>query len=281
MIEEKTEVLDEKKKSKKKHTGLVIVLVLLIGILVGGGSIYYYFEILNNSTEKCVKEENKTNVKSKVLDVYSSVVQDNFSKFMTITDCQDPGKVFFKNSEVVSSDIDNITAITLAEPEFYEKKGDITKDEYENTIKEYFGKDYKYSYPENIKEACLSHVFDKQSNTYKQHETACGCTTGPNMRMLTRIASAELRGNELILTVKVLFPSTEVNSKGYIKYFSDADHKNAIEDIEYTSNGYSEIPSEYYPVDVDSTYAKGGTYKFVMKKYEGDKYSFVSSKPVE
>ena len=280
------EIIEEKKKSKKGGVvALVIILILVILGLVGyicydkGLILNKKIESTENGTTKVEKEETKT------LDVYSDLVQDSFDRLTSwIARCDDPKTIYFKSSKVVASDIKNEYAFALADKNFYDRKTTIEASEYEKLVADYFGKDYKFEHTNYTGEMCTPHAYKKETNQYVLQETACGCTTGPNMQILTRIASAELKGDQLTLTIKALFPGTaasEVNSKGYTKYFSDADHKNAIEDIEYTSNGYSQEPSEYYPVESDSTYAKGGTFKFVMKKNANDKYSFVSSEPVK
>lgn len=275
-------------KQKKSHIGLVVVLVLIAGILIGVGGCYYYFEVMNNtnSNESSSESNKSTSDEIKNLDIYDSLVQSNFNKFMSIIDCSDPGANYFKSEKVEASSIDNLTAVKIIERQIFKNTNDISNEDYENIVKSYFGKDYKFSAPEEMSNHCLSHQYDSSSNTYKYHETACGCTYGPNAHMMYRVSKAELDGDKIILNVRVLFPSTsgELDSNGHVKYFSDIEHKNVISDLVYSyvsnSDGGEEKNAEV-PYDNDDNFSKGGLYKFVMKKYDGDKYSFVSSEPIK
>lgn len=284
MEEKKPEVVGGK--PKKSKTALIVIIMLIVGLLLGVGGSYYYFKVMDNdkntvkseekSTKNKDKEESKT-VEVKNLDVLSDIVQNNFNKFMNVS-CGIYAKAeYFKPTKVNSSNIDNTVAYGTVSTYFFNNKGSISADEFEKTVKMYFGKNYKYQHQEQ--KICTNHRYNASTNSYEYVEPACGCTTGP-YNIEYRITKAELSGDKMILNVKVLFPGkdTDRDNKGYVKYYSDANLTKPVSDLYYIS-GYGDPDAPI--TDSDHNLAKGGNYKFVMQKYDDNNYSFISSEPID
>ncbi len=276
--------MEENKKSKK---GLIFIIALILGLVVGIGGSYYYFNVMNNDKGEASPAKTSSGKTIKNLEVTDKLVQDNYSKLMVwgVAKCDDSAKEYFKESKVKASDISNESVYSIVDTNFYNNKGTLTKKDYEEKIEEYFGKDYKYEHTDWTRKLCSPHRYNKSTGKYEYQEPACGCTSGPNSFLKTRIVKAELSGDELVVYVKVLFPGSpeNVDGNGNVKYYSDASLKNAISDLQYTyvNNDGQEDKEMEEPSDVDKNYAKGGTYKFVMKKYKDDKYSFLYAEPLD
>ncbi len=269
-------------KRKKRHTGLICFITLMAGLLIGMGGGYYYLEVYNKEKCQCLKPLEQTkNTKVENLDVLDSLVLNNFTKMIqTIPRCDDIVSEYFKSSKVTVSDLNKDIIFSIIDTNFMNQQTAVAAAEYESKAKEYFGADYKYEHEDFSQTMCTSHKYNKDTNSYEYVQTACGCTTGPNSRILYRISKAELVDNFMELTVKVLFPGgpNNLDNEGHVKYYSDVNTTKEIPGLVYHS---SENPNDAQIIDNDDAYKKGGTYIATMKKYKDDIYSFVSIEPID
>lgn len=88
---------------------IIFLITIVLSLAVGIGGTYYYMsskdkEIskVDEATKKESKEENKAITN---LDVYSDIVQNNFSKLLSNTVCKDLAKEYLKETKVSSVDI--------------------------------------------------------------------------------------------------------------------------------------------------------------------------------
>lgn len=262
---------------------IIFLITIVLSLAVGIGGTYYYMsskdkEIskVDEATKKESKEENKAITN---LDVYSDIVQNNFSKLLSNTDCKDLAKEYLKETKVTSVDISNSIAYEIVAATTSENKNAISESEWKNEVAKLFGKDYKYD-PTSFQDSnyCASHTYNSSTKQYEYREEDCGCTTGPNAFILQYVTKAELEGDTLTIYLKALFPdNSATSSTGYAKYYSDSAKTKEIF-LDFDNYIYDATESE--PVYSVSNIEKGGSYKIVMKKYQGNDYYFVSSEPI-
>lgn len=263
---------------------IIFLITIVLSLAVGIGGTYYYMsskdkEIskVDEATKKESKEENKAITN---LDVYSDIVQNNLSKLLrSNTDCKDLAKEYLKETKVTSVDISNSIAYEIVAATTSENKNAISESEWKNEVAKLFGKDYKYD-PTSFQDSnyCTSHTYNSSTKQYEYRETACGCTTGPNAFILQYVTKAELEGDTLTIYLKALFPdNSATSSTGYSKYYSDSAKTKEIF-LDFDNYIYDTTESE--PVYSVSNIEKGGSYKIVMKKYQGNDYYFISSEPI-
>ena len=280
--------------NKKSKSNILIVIIVILCMVIGGLSgfvIYSYLDSQYKDDNLENKNENNSDDNSAnnsvdnsdvvVLDVLSDVVQYNFNKFMNISGVCSGGAVnYFTTSKVEASNIDNKIAYFTVEYDFHNNKNAIDPSEVTAKVKEYFGDDYNFQHQGYS--ACVSHDYNSETGKYEYVEPACGCTSGPNSSKIYKVSKAYIENDLLILNVKVLFPgpyNDSLNERGYHKYYSDAARTKEIAGLVY-----SEVEDGWIlgarPLDTDDNFAKGGNYKFVLKKVTDGIYSFVSSEPV-
>ena len=107
--------------------GIAIAVASIASLAVGIGGTYYYMSSnpvtqtkVTNETKKVDKEKNE---KITNLDVYSDIVQNNFNKYMTFFNCQDPSSNYLKSTKVNSNDIPNQLAYHMVAMSTYSNKG--------------------------------------------------------------------------------------------------------------------------------------------------------------
>ncbi len=264
--------------------GIAVAVASIASLAVGIGGTYYYMSSnpvtqtkVTNETKKVDKEKNE---KITNLDVYSDIVQNNFNKYMTFFNCQDPSSNYLKSTKVNNNDIPNQLAYHMVAMSTYSNKGSISESDWNKEIEKLFGKDYKYDPTSfDAKEMCTSHIYNSSTKQYEYRETACGCATGPNASAKTYISKAEMNNDTLTIYVKALFPDNQAtNSEGFTKYYSDSEKTKEV-NLEF-----SVYDIEKSSAEPDSSYEnikKAGTYKITMKKYDDNNYYFVSSEPVQ
>ena len=176
-----------------------MIIALIIGLLLGVGGSYYYFEVMKKEstsvTDNKKEEDNsKENSEIKNLDILSDLVQNNFKKFMISANhycgAQDE---YFKTQKVTVSDIDNILAYSTVSYYFFNNKENISAKDFEEIVKKYFGRDYKYEHQNFTYKICTDHHYNKETNSYDYSELVCGGTCGP-FRIEYQITKAELIG---------------------------------------------------------------------------------------
>lgn len=269
----------ELKKSNNLKGWQGVIIGLLIGILLTGFSIGIYdrYILKDSKTAETDKEDKKDKYtqKAESLDVLSDIVQDNLEKYNKAAGHYGGAlEEYFKEKRITNRDIDNtLVFATIATSGLM--KPENTEEEFEEYVKQYYGDNYEYKHQEMSGKICAGYYYD--SNDRKYHEGnhgGCGGAAGPH-RFMYNVSQATLIDEELILTIRVLFPGKyeDKNEHGYLNYYSDAKHEKVIKDLDYT------LP-EGVPYRTQSLFRKGGTYKFVMKKESGDNYSFVSSEPI-
>ena len=287
-MEDNKDLENSKVTEVKKKDSFFVVIIVILFMVIAGLCGFILIDFLDadknnvaekNDVDKDVSDNNDgTDVVTKVEVTDLNSIRQHLEKFMTaLGDCSDEAANYFTTKKVVAADISNELALKTTAFAFLDQKVSISAEDFSKKVAEYFGKDYVYQH--FTYNDCINHVYNANSNSYEYVETACGCTTGPNASIKYNIASAYYEGDLLVLNLKVLFPSKEYKDGEYHKYYSDAARTKEIAGLVY-----SEVEDGWIlgarPLDIDDNFAKGGNYKFVLKKVTDGIYSFVSSEPV-
>lgn len=263
---------------------VVTLLIIIVSLGVGIGGTYYYMSSKYSVTiEDDVADVNinSSNVSVTNLDIYSDIVQNNYSKIVDeYLACGDPMSTYLNDSKLVNNDISNSTAYAIVELKYFDNKSSLDESTIKDAIEKLLGPDYEYDPTSfDASNTCSNHVYNSSTKQYDYRETACGCTVGPNYLAKTYISKAELDGDNLNIYIKVLFPNNQnLTSEGYVKYYSDYSRTKEISlDYETSVNGnaYAE------PYDTAVNINKGGSYKITMKKLSDDDYYFASSEKID
>lgn len=275
--------MNEGKGNKGLKIAVVILIILLLALAsyVAYDKLFYRYltNVTPNEEKKANDQEKKESKVVESLDVLSDVVQNNFNKLMHAANyfCGTQGE-YFKDLKLTTKDIDNTLVYATVSNAFFDNKNNVSEDEMNEVIKEYFGPDYKFEHQEYTSKICTNHHYNSSTRTYEYVEPACGGVCGP-YNIQYKISKAELNGDDIILNVKVLFPGDDkdLDSNNHVKYYSDYKLTKNVSNLDY--EWYQ--PDNNPPVYSDSNLAKGGNYKFVMRKYKDDIYYFVSSEPID
>lgn len=261
---------------------IIIFLTIILSLAVGIGGTYYYMSSTYERNLKSQTPKESSNKKTstiKNLDIYSDIVQNNYTRYFKSFDCQDISDQYLNNKKVLANDIPNLTAYKIVAMSTYENKNNISEEDWNKEIEKIFGKDYKYN-PTSFDASglCTSHIYNSETKQYDYRETACGCTTGPNAFPLIYASKAEIKDDILTIYLKALFPGRKEQVTGeYPKYYSDQERTKEVElEFMYGENGKEYSEPMYSPSNVQ----KGGNYKITMKKYDDNNYYFVSSEPI-
>ncbi len=278
----------ENKREKKTNVALIVIVTLIIGVAIGIGGVYAYNKILkddktednaNKTSDKKDKEEKEEKPKIEKIDINNKLVKDNFGKLMKAAGHYAGAQSeYFTEKKLNNIDIPNyLVFATISASGLMKDK--MTETEFEELVKQFFGEDYNYKHEEISGKMCAAYYYDSNDKKYYESRPGgCGGAAGPNIMMYT-MTDAELEKDELRIYFKVIFPGKydELNDKGNIKYYKDANHTEELTNLEYSTEEYQNGA----PLNTESNIKQGATYKVTMKKYKDDIYSFVSSEPLK
>ena len=286
----KEEVKIEEQPKKKGKGGLIIIVLLL---LVLAGFAVWYFVLGGNGSKKEEpkkeqeqqekKEEEKeeevpevTNDEIKALgkklveryadELYGADCKSKYSDILDkdLTEVKDftkeiYSKYIFKyfigltTHEKIDEGLDEVS---------YTSKVTLSKDDYIKYGKILFGSDFNPEIVESGKVECITFNYDKEKEVYNIISPGgCGGLCTPGMNLYAQFDTAVSKGNNLIVTYKVVYPDVEkVEDHFVVTYYGDKEFKNKLD---ATSQ-----------VDID--YSKGTPFEITFVKND-EEYSFVKA----
>ncbi len=261
----------------KKALITILVIILIAGAGVGG---YFYGNSQKKENKTVKKETTKEEVKEEILDITDPIVEESFNKIMQAERCNiSPLDYILKKDNLNASDITNKEVIEYYFQSYgWGESGETTKLSEEkllNKVHSILGNDYKFELKtyDNFK-------YDKASKQFIITKKPWGCIF-PGVQDLEKISKAVIKGDQLIITYKILFAGDGINweendKANYLNYYNDYNKKKLIpkKDIEY-DNG--DEYNNYRAEDNAHNYSLGSTYQFTFEKQDGE-YVFVNSK---
>lgn len=245
---------------KKSPIGIIIVMVvLMIGCLVGG---YFLNEsgFFNKDKENTEEKEKKDKEEEKEEEVAIDS-EEIKNLFAGITNAQAEYCGFYKlfsDKRMTGNDLTNEEKGKMVSRKLYvdTKVGEYfiwdgtvySKEKVETTLKELLGSETTFTH-ETLK-GCPTVDYDASTEQYKVGPSGCGGTCGPYATH-GKVSKAIKKGNQLILTVNVVFGD-------YSKYYTD-----------YAKTNELVVEKDQYDNPKEPDYSKGTTYKAVFKLENG------------
>ena len=264
----------EEEPKKKGKGGLILIIILLLAL---GGFAVWYFVLGGNGSKKEEpkkepeqKEEEKKEEEPKeeeAVDYDTAKAKDLIEGLMPKQDyLGDRTATYFNDKKVNVNDLGNVYIFTNIYTNDFNSQKSISVEEFDKILARKF---YSYTIEHKDQQGTCGENFkyNSENNTYEYTESMGGCgglLTDDYKATIYKVLSAKTKGDDLIVTIGVLFGKT--NKELDADYYYDFANTKPVEDG--VING-------------DSTdFTKGAQYEINLKKVD-DTYAFVSAEPVK
>ena len=292
VVPEVTPEVKPEEKPKKGKGGLIIIILL---ILVLAGFAVWYFVLGGNGAKKEEpkkeeqeqeekkeeeKEEEVPEVTNDEIKALGKKLVERYADELYGADCKS------KYSDILDKDLTEVKDFTKeiyskyifkyfigltthekidegrTDEVSYTSKVTLSKDDYIKYGKILFGSDFNPEIVESGKVECITFNYDKEKEVYNIISPGgCGGLCSPGMNLYAQFDTAVSKGNNLIVTYKVVYPDVEkVEDHFVVTYYGDKEFKNKLD---ATSQA-----------DID--YSKGTPFEITFVK-NGEEYSFVKA----